>query len=113
VLTELRGAYLNLEFLQTNWSYIENGKSGAGCFKHSIVTLLFKKAITEKDPGKRKKIFYEIDSLITSLDPGTFLFQKTAIDVMSKRFRIPQLFSLTYKGIYRLKYASLDQDWKF
>ena len=113
VLTELRGAYRNPEYLQTNWSYIENGKSGAGCFKHSTVTRLFKKGIAEKEPEKRKKIFYEIDSLITSLQPGTFLFQKTAIDVMSKRFRIPHPFSLTYEGIYRLKYASLDQDWKY
>jgi len=113
VLTELRGAYRNPEYLQTNWSYIKNGKSAAGCFKHPTVTGLFKKGIAEKDLEKQKKIFYKIDLLITSLQPGTFLFQKTAIDVMSKRFRIPHPFSLTYEGIYRLKYASLDQDWKY
>jgi len=110
VLTEFRGAYRNPESLETKWSCIENRNSDAGCFKHSIVTRLIKKGIAEKDPGKRKKIFYEIDALITSLQPGTFLFQKTAIDVMSKRFRIPHPFSLTYEGIYQLKYASLNQD---
>jgi hypothetical protein len=52
-----------------------------------------------------------VDALITSLQPGTFLFQKTAIDAMSKRFRLPGHFSLTHDGIYRLKYASLNQDW--
>jgi peptide/nickel transport system substrate-binding protein len=111
VLTEFRGAYRNPESLETKWSCIENGNSDAGCFKHPTVARLIKKGIAEKDPGKRKKIFYEIDALITSLQPGTFLFQKTAIDVMSKRFRIPHPFSLTYEGIYQLKYASLNQDW--
>ncbi|MGD2030436.1 MAG: ABC transporter substrate-binding protein [Desulfobacterales bacterium] len=111
VITEFRGAYRNPESLQTKWSCIENGNSEAGCFKNSIVTRLIKKVIAEKDPGKRKKVFYEIDALIISLQPGTFLFQKTAIDVMSKRFRIPHPFSLTHEGIYQLKYASLNQDW--
>jgi peptide/nickel transport system substrate-binding protein len=110
VLTEIRGAYRNPEHLQTFWSCIEDGKSGASGFKHSIVTRLIKKGIAEQEPQKRKKIFYEIDSLITSLQPGTFLFQKTAIDALSKRFSLPEHFSLTYEGIYNLRHASLRQE---
>ena len=110
VLTELSGAYRNPEYIKTLWSSDINRKADAGCFKHPIVTCLFKKGLAEKEPEKRKKIFYEIDSLITSLQPGTFLFQKTAIDVMSKRFSMPDHFSLTYKGIYNLRHAVLKRD---
>jgi peptide/nickel transport system substrate-binding protein len=111
VLTELDGAYRNPELIKMLWSTDINSKATAGCFKHPKVNHLLKKAFDHNDPEKLKKIFYEIDALITSLQPGSFLFQKTAIDVMSKRFRIPHPFSLTYEGIYRLKYASLNQDW--
>jgi len=111
VLTELNGAYRNPEFIINLWSSDTNRKANAGCFEHAEVNHLIKNIFDQKEPEKRKKIFYEIDSLIKSLQPGTFLFQKTAIDVMSKRFQIPLPFSLTYEGIYRLKYASLNQDW--
>ena len=109
MLTELNGAYRNPEFIINLWSSDTNRKANAGCFEHAEVNHLIKNIFDQKEPEKRKKIFYEIDSLIKSLQPGTFLFQKTAIDVMSKRFQIPLPFSLTYKGIYRLKYASLNQ----
>ena len=111
VLTELDGAYRNPELIKMLWSTDINSKATAGCFKHPKVNHLLKKAFDQNEPEKRKKVFYEIDALITSLQPGTFLFQKTAIDVMSKRLRIPHPFSLTYEGIYQLKYASLNEDW--
>jgi peptide/nickel transport system substrate-binding protein len=111
VLTELDGAYRNPELIKMLWSTDINSKATAGCFKHPKVNHLLKKAFDQSDPEKRKKVFYEIDALITSLQPGTFLFQKTAIDVMSKRLRILHPFSLSYKGIFQLKHASLNQDW--
>jgi peptide/nickel transport system substrate-binding protein len=110
VLTEFIGAYRIVEDLGIYWTDT-NRKAIAGCFEHPQVTHLIKEALEEKDKEKQKELFYRVDTLITSLQPGTFLFQKTAIDVMSKRFRISQPFSLTYEGIYRLRYASLDQDW--
>jgi len=111
VLTELNGAYRVPEYIKAQWSSEIKRKADAGCFAHSKLNQLIQKGITEKDPFKKKDLYYAIDSLITSLQPGTFLFQKTAIDVMSKRFRIPHPFSLTYERIYQLKYASLNQDW--
>lgn len=108
VLTELNGLYRNPEHLITFWSPETNGKS-YGSFEHPEVTRLIKKVFEEEDPEKRKQFFYEIDTLIASLQPGTFLFQKIAIDAMSKRFSLPHPFSITYEGIHRLRHAALRQ----
>ncbi|MBW2681172.1 MAG: ABC transporter substrate-binding protein [Deltaproteobacteria bacterium] len=110
VVTELNGAYRNPEFIQTIWSPVAQRKSCASFFKHLEVTRLIKKGLEEKDPEKQKAFFYEIDALITSLQPGTFLFQKTAIDAMSKRFYLPHQFSLSHEGIHRLRYATLRHE---
>lgn len=110
VLTEFKGAYQNPEFLKQIWSPGLSKRSDAGCFDHSEVTALINKALDEKDPLKQREIFFKIDALITSLQPGAFLFHKTAIDVMSKRFKIPFSFSLTYEWLCRLRYASLNQN---
>jgi peptide/nickel transport system substrate-binding protein len=112
VLTELSGVYRNPEDLKDYWIPGTDGKSIVGCFEHPEVTRLIQKAFDEKNQEKQKGLFYKVEALITSLQPGTFLFQKTAIDVMSKRFHLPYRFSLSYEGTYRLRYASLDQDWK-
>lgn len=40
----------------------------------------------------------------------TLLFQKMAMDGMSRRFNLPFPFTLTHQGIYRLKYASLNRN---
>jgi peptide/nickel transport system substrate-binding protein len=109
VLTELDGAYRNPEFIKTQWSSDINRKANAGCFEHAEVKQLIKIIFDQKEQEKRKNKYYEIDSLITSLQPGTFLFQKTAINVMSKRFRLPDHFSLTHEGIYDLRHAVLKQ----
>jgi peptide/nickel transport system substrate-binding protein len=109
VLTELDGAYRSPEFIKTQWSSDINRKANAGCFAHSEVTQLIQKVIAETDPFKKKEMFYKVDELITSLQPGTFLIQKTAIDAMSRRFTLPAPFSLEYEGIYRLRHASLDR----
>jgi peptide/nickel transport system substrate-binding protein len=109
VLTEFSGAYRNPEDLKDYWTGT-NGKAIAGCFEHPEVTRLIKEALEEKKPEKHKALFYKVDALITSLQPGTFLFQKTAIDAMSKRFSLPPPFSLTHEGIHRLRHAALKQD---
>ncbi len=109
VLTEIRGAYRNPEFLKDQWCPDISRKSKAGSFEHIEVVRLFNKALQEKDSKKQKEFYFKIDALITSLQPGTFLFHKTAINVISKRFTLPAPFSLTHEGIYRLRHASLDK----
>ena len=113
--TEFQAALIELgtvqrapEDLRKVWSSDGSKQAGAGCFDNPEVTRLFLEALDEKDPLSRKQIFYDIDLLITSLHPGTFLFHKTAIDVMSKRFKLKFPFSLTLEGVYRLRYASLN-----
>ena len=107
VLTEASGVYRDPEFMKWVWTPDLSERSEAGSFEHPEVTRLIRRALDETDPLKQKKCFYEVEALITSLQPGTFLFHKTAIDVMSKRFTLPYPFSLTYEGISRLRYASL------
>ncbi|MCK4389906.1 MAG: ABC transporter substrate-binding protein [Desulfobacterales bacterium] len=113
VLTEFRGVSREPKCLRGLWCPDSRKRSKAGSFEHPEVTHLICQALDEKDPSKRKELFYQIDALITSLQPGTFLFHKTAIDVMSKRFKLPFPFSLTHEGIYRLRYASLKKDRPF
>jgi peptide/nickel transport system substrate-binding protein len=111
VLTEFGGVYRNPEFIESLWAPGLSRRSEAGSFEDSKLTRLIHEALDETDPVRQKELFYDIDALITSLQPGTFLFHKTAIDVMSKRFRIPFSFSLTHEGIWRLKHATLDPDY--
>ncbi|MDY6988363.1 MAG: ABC transporter substrate-binding protein [Thermodesulfobacteriota bacterium] len=110
VLTEFKAVYGNSEAFREQWSGDTSRCSEAGCFEHPEVTALIRKALEESDPLVRNALLYEADALITSLQPGTFLFHKTAIDVMSKRFKVLLPFSLTHKGIYDLRYASVDPD---
>jgi peptide/nickel transport system substrate-binding protein len=109
VLTEIDGIYRNPEMIKTLWSSDINRKAIVGCFENPEVTQLIQKAIAATDPFKKKDLFYKVDALITSLQPGTFLFQKTAINAMSRRFTLPAPFSLEHDGIYRLRHASLDR----
>ncbi len=50
------------------------------------------------------------EDLFMALQPGTFLFHKTAIDVISKRFGLPHPFSLSHSGIHRLRHARLKRE---
>ncbi|MCJ7618417.1 MAG: ABC transporter substrate-binding protein [Desulfobacterales bacterium] len=109
VLTEFRVMSRSPERLRELWSHHGSKQAIAGCFDNPDVTCLLVKVLDEKDPLRRKEIFYKIDLLITSLHPGTFLFHKTAIDVMSKRFKLKSPFSLSHEGIYSLRYASLNE----
>lgn len=107
VLTEFSGVYRDPEHLKSGWSPDLGKRSKAGAFEHPEVTGLIRKALDEKDPLRQKELMYELEALIVSLQPGTFLFHKTAIDVMSKQFNLPFPFSLTHEGVWRLRYASL------
>ena len=77
-LTEFIGAYRNVGEIENYWTGT-NRKAIAGCFEHSEVTRLIKEALEEKNQEEQRELFHKVDALITSLQPGTFLFQKTAM----------------------------------
>ena len=110
VLTEFTDGYRCPEWLKEFWTPCYFGKSRAGCFSHSEVTSLLEQAFLATDPAQKIECLHKADAVIASLQPGTFLFHKTAIDVMSKRFFLPAPFELTIQGLYRLKDAVLRQD---
>jgi len=107
ILTEFTGAYIRPEYLIEQWHLPPAFNSGTVYFEHSEISQLLHQAVREKDSMKQKQILYEADALLTSLQPGTFLFHKNALDVMSKRFTLKFPFSLSNEGIYRLQFASL------
>lgn len=110
VLTEIEGAYRIPDTIKMLWSTGDHGKAYAAEFNHQKVNHLIDKAFGASDPAERQKTLHKVDGLIHSLQPGTFLFHKTALDTMSRRFHLPHPFSLTCEGIYRLKDLSINKD---
>ena len=110
VITEFNSAEGIPELLRDTWSPDVSGKSVAGGFDHPGVNRLIEKALAAKDPLEQRALLHQIDSMIISLQPGTFLFHKTAIDAMSRRFRFPYPFSLELDGVYRLRHAFLGRE---
>ncbi|MDY6950603.1 MAG: ABC transporter substrate-binding protein [Thermodesulfobacteriota bacterium] len=109
LLTELGGAYCDPGFLESLWCP-SGAKRAAGCLENAELSRLMGQAMREEDGEKKRDFLYEIDAMIASLQPGTFLFHKTAIDVMSKRFTLASPFSLKQAGGWRLKDATLNED---
>lgn len=112
VLTELKGVYREPGSILRHWSAGAHGKSYAGGFSHPEVHRMIDQAFKEKDPAQKKHLLQSLDKKIAALQPGTFLFQKTALDVMSRRIRLPHRFSLTYDGLARLKDATLNDEFR-
>jgi len=110
VLTDFTDARRFIESLKKAWSPDKSNKAVAGCFEDPEVTRLLARAISEQDTTKQKALLHKADTLIASLQPGTFLYHKKVINVMSKRFFLRSPFSLHYKGIYRLRHASLNRE---
>lgn len=110
VLAEFKGAFRNPEFLKQQWVGDSSKYAIAGCFSNREVTRLINHVLKEKEPFEQKHLLYKLESLLISLQPGTFLFQKTAFDAMSKRFYLPFPFSLTCEGVYRLRFASIKSN---
>lgn len=109
VLTEFNDGCRCPEWLKGFWTPCYYGKSGAGCFVHPKVTNLLEQAFSATDSAQKITYLHKADAMIASLQPGSFLYHKTTIDVMSKRFFLPTPFDLTTQGIYRLKDAVLRQ----
>ncbi|MFH1674928.1 MAG: ABC transporter substrate-binding protein [Pseudomonadota bacterium] len=110
VITEFATVHDEPKYLAELWSPYRSNKSRAGCFAHPEVTRLLHQALNEGNASKQKDLFHKVDALISSLQPGTFLFQKLAIDIMTNRFSLSFPFTLDHQGIYRLKYVSLNKN---
>ena len=108
VLTEFPAAYQNPERIIEGWLPDEQGHTLAGNFSHPEVTRLLEFALRTDDPRAEKEYLFQADALLAELQPGTFLFHKTAFDVMSKRFSLAVPFSLSQHGIYWLRLAALN-----
>lgn len=110
ILTQLKGAYRNPKMALNLWAPINNKPAVAGCFYNSDVIKLVHHIFKEADTRRQIPIYQKLDAVIASLQPGTFLFQKKAIDAMSKRFTLLFPFSLSHEGVYRLQYVHLKNE---
>jgi len=107
VLTELNAVGNSPEALRDMWCLDSPKKSVAGAFNDPEVTLVVRQALDEGDPHKQRELVHEVERLIIRRLLGAFLFHKTAINALSRRFYLPHPFSLTDRGIYRLQHARL------
>ena len=106
-LTEFMGAYQNPVIMAHLWASSRGRGSNAGCFTDSGVTDLLSGALRETDPDRRKELVRRADALIASLQPATFLYHKSAFDVMSGRISAASPFSFDILHIYQLKDARI------
>lgn len=109
VLTEFPGAYRQPETIIKGWFPDEQGKTMAGNFHHPEVIRLLYQAMQAEDPQAVKKYLFQAEALLAELQPGSFLFQKTAFDLMSRRFSLVCPFALSIEGLYWLRLAALTQ----
>ncbi|RJP40832.1 MAG: ABC transporter substrate-binding protein [Desulfobacteraceae bacterium] len=110
VLTTLTAKSHPPEGVLELWIKMDDKPSIAGGFDSSEAARLADLAFGAEDPETRKALFQRFDHLIADLQPGSFLFQETYIDAMSKRFTINYPFSWDYPGHYRLQHARLKNE---
>ena len=109
MLTELRGIYNNQNLFKLIWSLDPPKKSIAGGFFNEDISRLTDMALNEEDISRRKALFFEIDALISSLQPGTFLFHRKSINAISKRFGTPFPIEMDIRVIHRLRSLSVKR----
>lgn len=110
VLTEMIGANKRFpEIVYNEWVTTPQGKSWAGGFESPEVTRLIRSAIAARYFAQQKDLFFQVDALLAQLQPGSFLFQKSALDAMSKRFALAYPFAIDNKGIHRLQHIRLTK----
>lgn len=108
VLTELQSSHRNIEVIQYQWCSDCNKRSIAGGFFDPRVSSFCQQLLIENNPKKRRNIINRLDEAIIFLQPGVYLYHKTAIDVMSRRIRFHTPFFLDHQGIHRLKHAVIE-----
>jgi len=107
VLTEFNSDNSRPEFFLKLWTPVSCDGSLSGCFEDKEVTRLTRLMVAENNPEKIKALCHQIEARIAFLQPGTFLYHKTIIDVMSNRISLPSPFSLTQEGASRLWRATV------
>lgn len=108
VLTEFNGIFRNPDSLRGVWSSDPGRISKAGGFYHPEVNRLIEEACKENDQKIKEDLFRQVEARIIENHPGAFLYHKTALDVMSRRFSVRPPFSLTLQGVHNLKTALLN-----
>jgi peptide/nickel transport system substrate-binding protein len=109
VLTEVKGVYRDLGLLEDLWaSDADRSPMVGGGFSDRDVVGMIHTALAEKRPHARNRLLRTVDARITALHPGIFLYHKTSVDVLSRRFKLSHPFSLDYPGLFRLKWISVD-----
>jgi len=96
VVTDLVDILAKDIYLLELWCPLEGRKAGAGCFEDPRVTALILQAIREREPTSKRRILWEVDSLLTSLQPATPLCQRASLNALSRRFQFPHSFSWIY-----------------
>lgn len=107
ILAEASWSDRHPEVLQYLWSAQSSRSAAVGGFNNPQATCLIELVMGTKDARKQLSYLRRLEALLTDLQPGTFLFHKTALDVMSKRFQLSGPFKLTHEGFYHLKGAKL------
>ena len=110
VLTSLSTYGRRPELSLNLWVTTDDNQSIIGRFDSPEAARLAHLALNAKTPGTRRIYFQQFDRLIAGLAPGSFLFQKTYIDAMSKRFILNDPFSFDVPGLYRFQYARLRDE---
>jgi peptide/nickel transport system substrate-binding protein len=94
------------------WGALDDTLSTAGGFDSPEAASLGRMALTANDLETRKVLFQQFNHLISDLQPGTFLFQETYIDAMSKRFTLDHPFYIDYSIGYKMQFARLKNEGK-
>jgi peptide/nickel transport system substrate-binding protein len=110
VMIELNSNVRRLEEIIGLWVTPDDAVSIAGGFDSPDVSSIGNLAINAKDPAMKRAHLQHFDHLIADLQPGSFLFRKMSIDVISKRFELKYPFSFDHEGFYRLQFARLKND---
>jgi peptide/nickel transport system substrate-binding protein len=92
VITEFKDV-ISADFLHDLWCPVDGKMSMAGSFEDPDVSRLIDRALKSGNHVLRMKLFHESDSLLTSLQPAMFLYQRTYLNVLSKSFQPAYPFS--------------------
>jgi len=110
VLIELTANIRRSEEILGLWVTSDAGISKAGGFDSPEAARLAGMILEPKDSETRKSLLQRFDHLIADLQPGSFLFQKTYIDAMSKRFTLNHPFYIDFSLGYRMQSARLKNE---
>lgn len=92
------------------WTQLDAATARAGAFDSPEAAHLSSLILDADDPDTRQSLLRQFDRLIAELQPGTFLFQETYIDAMSKRFTLSYPFSFSHYGFNWLQSARLRNE---